>query len=281
VIHAFIAPAVACFAISAVPSTGLRLSAIPEEVPEQMERRFAPLAAYLQEALGTPVVFTPVPDYAAAVERFARHEIDIVYYGGFTFVQARRRTSNALPLVQREGDAEFRTHFITAAKSSIRTLDDLRGKALAFGSISSTSGHLMPRFHLQRAGIRPEKDLREVTYSGSHDRTAEWVEAGRVDAGAINASIWDKLVEEKRIDPRKVRIFYTTPPYFDYNFTVRGDLAPELIERIEKAFLALDYDDPRHRPILDLQRTKRFIETKPENYDGIAEAARAAGLIRE
>jgi phosphonate transport system substrate-binding protein len=263
----------------AVPT--LRLSAIPEEVAPQMERRFGPLVAYLERTLGIPVQYLPVPDYAAAVERFARREIDIVYYGGFTFVQARRRTRDAIPLVQREGDAQFRSHFITRSDSGIHSLADLKGKRLAFGSVSSTSGHLMPRFYLKSAGIDPERDLKEVGYSGSHDRTAEWVASGRADAGAINTSIWDKLLEEKRVEVGSLRVFHTTPAYYDYNFTVRADLPPELIARIKQAFLALDYGKPEHRAILDLQRTKRFIETSPENYEGIAEAARAAGLIRE
>jgi phosphonate transport system substrate-binding protein len=258
----------------------LRLSAIPEEGPVEMERRFAPLASYLSEAVGVSVVFTPVPDYAAAVERFGRRELDIVYYGGFTFVQAQRRTRDALPIAQREGDARFRTHFITQVRSGIEGLGDLRGRRFAFGSISSTSGHLMPRYHLQRAGILPDRDL-EVAFSGAHDRTAEWVASGRVDAGAIATSIWDKLVDAGLVDPKKVRVFYTTPDYFDYNFTVRGDLDPVLIERIRTAFLALDYEKPSDRAILDLHRTRRFIATAPENYDHIAVIAREAGLIRE
>ncbi|MFW9674699.1 PhnD/SsuA/transferrin family substrate-binding protein, partial [Vibrio parahaemolyticus] len=81
-------------------------------------------------------------------------------------------------------------------------------------------------------------------------------------------------------DTAKVRVISTTPPYYDYNWTVRGNLDPALVEKIKAAFLALDPANPEHKAILDLQAASRFIETKPENYAGIEEAARAAGLLK-
>ena len=259
----------------------LRVSAVPDESPTELQRKFAPLGAYLREATGLEVRFVPVTDYAATVEGLAAGKLDLVWYGGFTFVQARRRTGNALPIVQREEDARFHSKIIVPAASKARTLADLKGASFAFGSVSSTSGHLMPRYHLMKAGIDPDKDLAKVAFSGAHDITAKWVEAGKVDAGALNESIWDKLVEEKKIDTSRVRVLWTTPDFYDYNWTVRGDLDPALVEKLRAAFLALDHANPAHRVILDLQRTKRFIRTAPENYRAIEEAARSAGLIKD
>jgi phosphonate transport system substrate-binding protein len=259
----------------------LRVSAIPDESPTELQRKFVPLGAYLRQATGLEVRFVPVTDYAATVEGLATGKLDLVWYGGFTFVQARRRTGTAIPLVQREEDARFHSKIIVAAGSRAKTLADLEGATFAFGSVSSTSGHLMPRYHLLRAGIDPDKDLARVAFSGAHDVTAKWVEAGKVDAGALNESIWEKLVEEKKIDTTKVRVLWTTPDFHDYNWTVRGDLDPKVVEKLRAAFLALDYAKPEHRAVLDLQRTKRFIPTAPENYRAIEEAARSAGLIKD
>ena len=259
----------------------LRVSAIPDESPTELQRKFTPLGAYLEKAIGRPVTFQPVSDYAATVEGLAGGKLDMVWYGGFTFVQARRRTGNAIPLVQREEDARFHSKFIVPAGSKARTLADLKGASFAFGSVSSTSGHLMPRYFLLQNGIDPEKDFARVAFSGAHDVTAKWVEAGKVDAGALNESIWNKLVEEKKVDTGKVRVLWTTPDFYDYNWTVRGDLDPALVAKIRAAFLALDPANPEHKAILDLQRTKKFIPTAPENYRSIEEAARSAGLIKD
>jgi phosphonate transport system substrate-binding protein len=259
----------------------LRASAIPDESPTELLRKFAPLGAYLEKAVGMKVSFVPVTDYAATVEGLAAGKLDLVWYGGFTFVQARRRTGNAIPIVQREEDARFHSKFIVPASSPARTLQDLKGASFAFGSVSSTSGHLMPRYHLLQNGIDPEKDFGKVAYSGAHDVTAKWVEAGKVDAGALNESIWQRLLDEKKVDPAKVRVLWTTPDYVDYNWTVRGDLDTKVVEKLRAAFLALDRKNPEHAAILDLQRARRFIPTAPENYRAIEEAARSAGLIKD
>jgi phosphonate transport system substrate-binding protein len=259
----------------------LRVSAIPDEAPTELQRKFKPLGDYLEKAVGLPVRFMPVTDYPATVEGLAAGHLDLVWYGGFTFVQARRRTGTALPLVQREEDARFHSKFITAAGSGIKSLADLKGKTFAFGSPSSTSGHLMPRYFMLQAGLDPDKDLARYAFSGAHDATARWVEAGKVDAGALNESVWKKLVEEGKVDPQKVVVFATTPDFFDYNWTVRGDLDPAVIARLRAAFLALDVANPEQKAILDLQRTRKFIPTAPENYRMIEEAARSAGLLKD
>ncbi|HXG03394.1 MAG TPA: putative selenate ABC transporter substrate-binding protein [Candidatus Binatia bacterium] len=259
----------------------LRISAIPDENPTELMRIYTPFADYLARELRMKVEFTPVVDYAATVEGLAARKLDLVWYGGFTSVQAVRRTGGtAKRLVLRQEDAEFRSVFVARPGSGIRSLADLRGRTFAFGSVSSTSGHLMPRYFLLKQGIRPEQDFKQVAYSGAHDATALWVESGKVDAGALNFLVWDKLVQQKKVDRAKVDVFETTPPYVDYVWTARGELDPGLRERITSAFLKLDYADPEHRRLLDLHRTKKYIRANDADWKSIEEAAVAAGLLK-
>lgn len=257
-----------------------RITAIPDESPTELARKAAPLVKYLEQRLGTKVEFTPVTDYAAAVEALANQQVDLAWFGGFTFVQALVRSGGkAIPLVQREEDAQFRSVFITT-EAGIKSLADLKGKTLSFGSQSSTSGHLMPRSFLNAAGIDPDKDLRRVAYSGAHDATVAAVASGKVDAGALNISVWEKLVADKKVDASKVRVFHTTPPYYDYNWTVHADMPAAQRERLTKAFLDLSKATPEGREILELQRATRFVPTQASNYKGIESAARNAGLLK-
>ncbi|NWL78857.1 putative selenate ABC transporter substrate-binding protein [Pseudomonas taiwanensis] len=268
--------------VSAVVSQAaevLRVSAIPDEAPTELLRKFKPLGAYLEKQLGMKVEFVPVADYAAVVESLAADRLDMAWLGGFTFVQTRLKTGNAIPLVQREQDEKFTSKFISA-DPAVKSLQDLKGKTFAFGSVSSTSGSLMPRYFMQKDGIVPEQYFSRVAYSGAHDATVAWVQAGKVDGGVLNASVWQKLVDAGKVDTNKVKVFATTPTYYDYNWTVRGTLDPALAEKIKQAFLALDPANPEHKAILDLQAASRFIPTKPENYAGIEEAARSAGLLK-
>lgn len=271
--------ALSCSALAVQAAETLRVSAIPDEAPTELLRKFKPLGAYLEQQLGMKVQFVPVADYPAVVEALATDRLDLAWLGGFTFVQVRLKTGNAIPMVQREQDAQFTSKFITA-NPEVKSLADLKGKSFAFGSVSSTSGSLMPRFFMLKDGIKPETYFSRVAYSGAHDATVAWVQAGKVDGGVLNASVWEKLVAAGKVDTAKVRVLSTTPTYYDYNWTVRGTLDPALAEKIKAAFLALDPANPEHKAILDLQAASRFIETQPENYKGIEEAARAAELLK-
>ncbi len=257
-----------------------KITAIPDESPTELARKAQPLVKYLEQQLGMKVEFTPVSDYASAVEALVNKQVDMAWYGGFTFVQASIRSGGkVIPLVQREEDEKFRSVFITS-DPSIKTLADLKGKTVSFGSQSSTSGHLMPRSVLLQANIDPDKDFKRVAYSGAHDATIAAVAAGKVDAGALNISVWDKFVADKKVDPTKVKVIFTTPAYFDYNWTVHADMPLAQREKLTKAFLSLSQATPEGKEVLDLQRATRFVPTKADNYKGIEVAGRNAGLLK-
>ncbi len=264
---------------SALADDEFRISAIPDEAPTELIRKFEPLADYLSEVLGKTVSFVPVTDYAAAVEALVSEQIDMAWLGGFTYIQAAQRSGGTVePIIQRAEDERFQSVFITQSDSDIRTLADLKGVDLIFGSPSSTSGHLMPRHYLAQEGISVDDDL-SIAFSGAHDATAFAVAGGRVDAGALNIKVWEKLVAEQRVDTDKLRVFYTTPEYHDYNWTIRSGLSAELRQRLVDAFVTLDPSDADQKAILDLQRASRYIPAEAGFYEGIKEAAIAAELL--
>ena len=256
-----------------------RVSAIPDESPTELARKAAPLMKYLEKQLGVKVEYTPVTDYAASVEALVNKKIDMAWFGGFTFVQANVRSGGKmLPIVQREEDEKFRSVFVTT-DPSIKSIADLKGKDVSFGSQSSTSGHLMPRSFILQAGLNPDKDFRRIAYSGAHDATVAAVASGKVQAGALNISVWEKLVADKKVDTDKVKVFYTTPTYYDYNWTVHADMPAAMREKLTRAFLDLNRNTPEGKEILELQRATRFVPSKPDNYKGIEAAAKSAGLL--
>lgn len=258
----------------------LRVTTIPEEAATEQIRKFTPLASYLEKALGMKVEFTPVSDYPAAVETLVNKKVDLVWFGGFTHVQANLRSGGKIvPLAQREEDTKFQSVFIAKTDSGIKTLADMKGKQISFGSQSSTSGHLMPRSFLLQADITPEKDFRRVAYSGAHDATIASVVSGKVDAAALDITVWRKFVTENKVDTKAVDVFYTTPPYFNYNWSVHADMPADLQQKIKAALLALSPANPEHAEILRLNRATRYIATAPENYKGLEAAARSAGLL--
>ncbi len=278
--------AILCFllfstSISLSAQTVLRVTTIPEEAATEQIRKFGPLTKYLERTVGMKVDFVPVNDYPAAVEALVNKQVELVWFGGFTYVQAQIRSGGKIiPIAQREEDTSFRSVFITQTNSGIKRLTDLKGKQVSFGSQSSTSGHLMPRSFLLEAGIDPDKDFKRVAYSGAHDATIAAVVSGRVDAAALDITVWRKFVSENKVDTTKVDVFYTTPPYFNYNWSVHSDMPAPLREKITTALLNLNMNNPEGKEILTLNRATKYIPTKPENYKGLENAGRSAGLIR-
>jgi phosphonate transport system substrate-binding protein len=257
-----------------------KVTTIPEEAATEQVRKFTPIANYLEKKLGMKVEFTPVSDYPAAVEALVNKRVDLVWFGGFTHVQAQLRSGGKIvPIAQREEDTRFQSVFIAKTDSGIKTLADMKGKDVSFGSQSSTSGHLMPRSFLLEAKIDPDKDFKRVAYSGAHDATIASVVSGRVAAAALDITVWKKFVSENKVDTKAVDVFYTTPPYFNYNWSVHADMPAAQRERVMKALLDLDANTAEGKEILQLNRATRYVPTKAENYKGLETAAKSAGLL--
>jgi len=279
-LKALMSCALLAFGALANAQTVLRVTTIPEEAATEQVRKFTPLAQYLEQKMGMKVEFTPVSDYPAAVESLVNKKVDVVWFGGFTFVQANLRSGGKIiPIAQREEDTRFQSVFISKTDSGIKTLADMKGKQVSFGSQSSTSGHLMPLSFLLDAGINPEKDFRRIAYSGAHDATIASVVSGKVDAAALDITVWKKFVSENKVDTKAVDVFFTTAPYFNYNWAVHADMPAATREKLKQALLDLDPKVPAQQEILRLNRATRYLATTPENYKGLESAARSAGLL--
>lgn len=258
----------------------LRVSFLPDESPSFMRRKSKPLFDYLEKKIGMKIEFRPMRDGDALVEALISKKLDMVWLDGFNFIQAKARSNDqVIPLVQRAEDEKTQSVFVTA-HDGIAKLEDLRGKTFSFGSESSASGHLMPRSFLLTAHINPDTDMKRI-FSGSPDATVAAVASGEADAGVLGNASWEKLIELGKVDPKVVHVFYTTPGYHDYNWTVRADMDVNLRQKLTDAFLALDKNNGQDKEILNLQRASKFIPTRAENYSVIEAAARSAGLLKE
>lgn len=265
----------------------LVIGGIPDQDPDRLQRQFGLVADHLAEELGIEVVYEPVADYDAAVSAFRVGDLDLVWFGGLTGVQARLQVEGARAIAQRDVDAEFTSVFIAGTATGIEPFDEvdglaaLAGRTFTFGSDSSTSGRLMPQSFLAEAGVELGDLAGEPGFSGSHDATIELVSAGSFEAGALNSQVWDSRVEDGTVDTAAVVEVFRTPTYFDYHWVVRPDIGEDLIADVQAALLALDADDPDDAELLELfgGGASRFIETSDESYAEIEAVAREIGMI--
>ncbi|MCA1716570.1 MAG: phosphate/phosphite/phosphonate ABC transporter substrate-binding protein, partial [Actinobacteria bacterium] len=243
----------------------LRVGLIPNQNPESVEANYEPFGEYLSEQLGREVELTVPTSYGAVVEAMVNDELDLAYFGGLTYVQARNR-GDVVPLVTeinpRTGDTTYRSVIIVPADSEIQETSELEGRDFAFGSVSSTSGSLYPAIMLRDAGIDYRTDLGNFNYTNGHDATAQAVANGQVDAGGLEDRILYNLEDEGTIEEGSVRVIDESDPIEGYPWVVRNALSDELKEQIAQAYL--DITDPA---LLDLLRADGYERVQPEDYD--------------
>jgi phosphonate transport system substrate-binding protein len=254
----------------AVARDSIRVGMIPDAGSTQVSvEEKAPLRDYLAKAMGAPVELIIPTNYNATVEGLGNDSLDFAYLGGLTYIKAHARYG-VLPIVQREADRQFHALFIANTGTAIHSLQDLKGETFAFGDINSTSGHLMPFEALRLAGLDPDTDLK-YRYTGSHPATAKAVEAGVVDAGALDESVYQTMLQDEKLDKSKVRVFFTTPPFVDYVWVARKQIDAATREKFGHAFLALQ--PGRDQRILDILRGDKFVTATDDEYDTLRRVA--------
>src|SRR3954470_9781260 len=234
-------------------------TAIPDQDESRLIERFTKVAEQLQAKLGVPVKYVPVKSYPAAVTAFTNNQVQLAWFGGFTGVQARRQTPSSQAIAQGAEDAAFRSYLIANAKTGLRPTKEfpkeVAGKSFTFGARASTSGRLMPEFFIRQgfAGKAPEEVFSRVGFSGDHSRTIQLVQSGAFEVGVVDYSVWDLDSKAGKVDPAQVSVIWESPPFPDYQWTIRGNVdatfSSGFTEKVRAALLSIDdptisIDDP-------------------------------------
>jgi phosphonate transport system substrate-binding protein len=224
-----------------------------------------------------------VTDYTASVTAFKVGELDLVWYGGLTGVQARLQVPGTHAIVQRDIDEQFHCVFIANKATGITDLAGLKGHTFTFGSESSTSGRLMPQYFLEQAGVKLDDFKGKSGFSGSHDKTIKLVAAGAFDAGALNEQVWKQYVKKGAPELQQVTLISTSPPFHDYHWVLHPSVAErygaDFPDKIKAALQKLDATNPQHKQVLELFGATRFITTDDGNYREIENIGKQIGLI--
>lgn len=256
----------------------LRVGLVPNQAPDQMKAKYEPFKKYLADKLGMEIEFFVANNYAGVVEAMASDKLDMAYFGGLTYIQARQR-AKVHPIVT-EVDSETKTTkyyslIIVPADSKVKTVADLKGKTFAFGDVSSTSGSLYPRIMLDKAGLKVPDDFANVIYTGKHDATALAVQNGKVAAGGLEGRILNKLIADGKIDKSKIRILTKSDFIEGYPWVVQDSMDKELEDKIADAFLTMD-----DKALLKLMKAESFARVTADDYKYIDEQAARLGLLK-
>ena len=258
-------------------------TAIPDQDETRLRQRFDKVAKYLQEHLGVEVKYVPVKSYAAAVTAFRNNQVQLAWFGGLSGVKARRLVPGSKAIAQGYEDQFFVSYFIahksTGLQPSKEFPDGIKGKTFTFGSKGSTSGRLMPEFYIRKHFHKsPEEVFKRVGFSGNHSRTIALVQTGSYQVGAVNYEVWNKELKEGKIDTEEVSVIWKTPPFPDYQWTIRGDVdaiwGKGFSDRVKETLLGITDPD-----ILAAFPRSRFVPASNADYEPVLETAKAIGLI--
>ena len=242
----------------------------------------------LFQARGIQMDWVLYSDYDAMIDAFVSGDIDLAWNGPLGYVKIKRLISRPCNVIaMRDVDINFTTQFITRQDSDISTVEDLNGKRFAFGRRSSEQAGLLPYYFLKELGINPRKDLSLGTFyeerqsqTRSDERdVVERVLNGEYDAGSVSQRTLDVMAGEGSLHAGQVRIFWSSPGYSHCCFTAQGDMEANLYREVEQAFLAVDYDDPLGKTVLDAEGCSSFVPGISEGWEIMEQAAVAEGLV--
>jgi phosphonate transport system substrate-binding protein len=258
-------------------------TAIPDQDEARLLERFSNVASYLTQQLGVETKYVPVKSYAAAVTAFRNDQVQLAWFGGLSGVRARLLVDGSEAIAQGVEDPNFQTYFIAHTSTGLRPTEvfpaGIANKVFTFGSKGSTSGRLMPEYHIrQHFGKPPEQVFDKVGFSGNHSKTIALVQSGAYQVGAVNFKVWESELQEGKVDPEKVSVIWKTPPYPDYQWSIRGDVDARWGEGFKDRVKAalLNMDDPA---LLASFPRSGFISASNADFQPILDTAREIGLI--
>jgi phosphonate transport system substrate-binding protein len=259
----------------------LNIGMVPGEDAEVRIKRYEPIVEYLKSTLGMDVKAYVGTDYTATVEAMRARRVDAAYYGPFSYVLAAQVAEARCIVVPGSASGTSNTYnslIVTHTGSGITTMEELRGRNFAFVDPASTSGHLIPRALLVKAGIEPDRDLRTI-FAGGHDASLLAINGQRVDAGAVASTQHRRMIEAGVVDANNLLTLATSDPIPSSPFAVRASLDPSLKEALTQAFLdAHNYMTPEIRRELIGGERNQYVVAEDSMYDPVREVARILNL---
>jgi phosphonate transport system substrate-binding protein len=213
---------------------------------------YLPFLQYLTEATGYQFSIVFTADYKDTIKNLGTGVTQFASLGPVNCLRAEEIYGTQCMVIGKNtvGKPEYQAAIITRPDSTFVTLQDLKGRSMAFGNRFSTQGYLIPRVMLEEAGISLT-DLSKYYFTGSHDNTVRAVLAGKYDAGAVQDVLAKKLAAAG-----KVRILSLSSPYPASLICYNSQVDPVIVEKVRQALLDFDPEGKHAKMLLNWDRTE-------------------------
>jgi len=240
----------------------------PVEDPAVYREAWADFLTHLEEVTGKPAQFFPVQSNAAQIEamRSGRlHDtgsnplaVNCAGFVPFTIMAAL------------DGSFGYEMEIITHPDNGIETVEDIKGKTLAFTAPTSNSGFKAPSALLKAEFDMVEGRDFEATFSGKHDNSVLGVANKDYDAASIANSVKLRMIERGVVDEADLKILYTSQTFPTTGYGYVYNLEPELAEKIKEAFASFEWEGTTLKEEFEKNGEGQFIPiTYQEHWDVI------------
>lgn len=267
----------------------LVLAAVPDENATGTERRFEPFLQYLTKQLGVPVKLRIANDYAAVIEGQIAGNIHIAQYGPAAYARAWMNGAKIEPFgmqVNKDGTKGYYSVLWVKKDAPFQKIEDLKGKNLGLVDPNSTSGNNVPRFALNKMGIKPEDFFSNVVYTGSHENAIIALQQGQVD-GAFNwwndenESMLMRMERKKMAKYDDFRMIFKSDMIVNSPVAYLSDMPEDLKVMIRDAFYNVQKNDPEAFKVLTDGEAQPWAPTSHADYEVIVDLNKFVDTLRK
>ena len=251
----------------------LKVALLPDEDASTIIKKNDGFKKYLENSLHHKVELIVTTDYSSMIEAMRRGRIDLAYFGPLSYVMAKSKSDiEAFAAKTKKGSPTYQAIVIGNVEAGVKSIEDIKGKDVAYGDQASTSSHMIPKSMLVAHGLKWDRDYKEH-FLGAHDAVAMAVQRGTAQAGGLSRPIFESLVERGLIDGNKVKVLEVSKPFPQYPWAMRSNLDGSLKETIKKAFYALN-----DKAVLKPLKADSLVPITDKDYDVVRELKSNLGL---
>ena len=267
----------------------LVFASIPDENAAMVNERYGDFIAYLSREIGVPVKLRIAGDYAAVIEGQRAEQIHVAYYGPASYARARMIGVKTTPFaieVNKGGVKGYHAVFYVKTNSPYQKVEDLKGKSIALVDPNSTSGNNVPRYAMDKMGIKPEDFFGKVVYSGSHVNAVMALNQGTVD---MAANWWNnetdseliRMADKGMVKREDFRIIFKSDQIVNSPIAYLDSLPADLKKKIEQAFFDAPKKDKAAFDKLSAGKNEPFQSVKHEAYLPVVELNKFVDNLRK
>ncbi len=230
--------------------------------------------------------FVLFSNYGRQVDALVDGAVDIAWNTNLAWVRTVLQTDGGCrALAMRDTDLTFASVFVTRPGGGLRDLADLKGRRLALGSRDSAQAAILPVHYLAEAGLDGAVDLLRIDSDlGKHGDTGRSeLDAIRAvldeeaDAAAIGITTWE-AIGRGELMPGALEEFWRSPQYCHCNFTALDRVPAERTGPWVDQLLAMSWDDPQQRRILEMEGLRRWVRPELDGYASLFAAVKQQGI---